>query len=220
MNSAALQQKGDSTVQVAKPTDKQQQKLSIKNDAQQYSFSSFPIQTKLTIGSSNDKYEREADAMANQIMSMPQTFSSQPLSKGNDEIQRKCTACNHEDEQIQRKPLMMKSEGGTSIATQALGAQSINTIGSGTPLPSGTQFQTSGESLENNTRMPDQLKSGLEQLSGHGPFGCTRSHELFQTRSSTMRWHMRKVKTSTWVRVKRSICPMKVGMWCNRCKGA
>ena len=34
MKSAALQQKGDSTGQVAKPTTKQQQKLSIKNDAQ------------------------------------------------------------------------------------------------------------------------------------------------------------------------------------------
>ena len=138
MNSAVLQQKGDSTVQVAKPTAKQQQKLSIKNDVQQYSFSSFPIQTKLTIGSPNDKYEREADSMANQIMRMPQSYSNQPLSNGAKDIQRKCTNCEKEDDKIQRKPLMMKSEGGAPVATQALGSQLNSSKGGGSPLPTGT----------------------------------------------------------------------------------
>ena len=96
------------------------------------------IQTKLTIGSSNDKYEREADSMSNQIMRMPQSFSKQPLNKGAKDIQRKCANCEKEEEHIQRKPLMMKSDGGTPVATQALGAQLNSTKGSGSPLPSGT----------------------------------------------------------------------------------
>ena len=86
--------------------------------------SPFTIQTKLTIGSFNDKYEREADTMANQIMSLPQTFSSQPLSKGNDEIQR--------------KPLMKKSESGTPVATSTLSSQLNSTKGIGNPLSSNT----------------------------------------------------------------------------------
>ena len=96
------------------------------------------IQAKLTIGASNDKYEHEADAMANYIMRMPQTYSSQPLSKGGNGIQRKCTKCKEKDENIRRKPLMMKSEGGAPVATQALGSQLNKTKGSGSPLPSGT----------------------------------------------------------------------------------
>ena len=96
------------------------------------------IQAKLTIGASNDKYEREADSMANQIMQMPQSFSNQPLNKGAKDIQRKCTNCENEEEHIQRKPLMMKSEGGTPVATQALGSQLNSTKGSGSPLPSDT----------------------------------------------------------------------------------
>ena len=54
MKSVALQQKQASTDQVNNAAVRQQQKLSIKNDAQHYSFSGFPIQTKLTIGSPND----------------------------------------------------------------------------------------------------------------------------------------------------------------------
>ncbi len=97
------------------------------------------IQTKLTIGSANDKYEREADAMADRIMRMPQAFSSQPLSNGAKGIQRACSACaNKEEENIRRKPLMMKSEGGTPVATPALSAQLGSSKGSGSPLPSTT----------------------------------------------------------------------------------
>jgi len=62
-------------------------------------ISSPVIQTKLTIGAANDKYEREADAMANRIMHMPQTFSSQPLSNGANGIQRKCSECEKEENQ-------------------------------------------------------------------------------------------------------------------------
>lgn len=93
----------------------------------------------LTIGQPNDKYEREADAMAYRVMHMPMKLAcSKPLSSGGLSIQAKCTACNHEEEKIQLKPLMMKSEGGTPVATQALAAQLNNTKGSGGPLPSGT----------------------------------------------------------------------------------
>ena len=40
------------------------------------------IQRKLAVGSENDPQEHEADAMADTVMRMPETF-----------IQRKCAAC-------------------------------------------------------------------------------------------------------------------------------
>src|SRR5690349_15170391 len=59
------------------------------------------IQTKLTIGSADDIYEKEADAMADQVMRMPMPgtvnfLHSSPL------VNRKCAECEQE-EQLQRK---------------------------------------------------------------------------------------------------------------------
>ena len=53
------------------------------------------IQTKLTIGQPGDKYEQEADAMADQVMRMPQSDA---------QINRKCEDC--EEESLQMKPIM------------------------------------------------------------------------------------------------------------------
>ena len=55
------------------------------------------VQTKIKIGSPNDKYEQEADAMADKVISMPA-----PKASG-EGIQRKCSAC--EQEEAQTKPL-------------------------------------------------------------------------------------------------------------------
>src|SRR5690554_1564495 len=52
------------------------------------------IQPKLTIGSPGDPYEREADAVADNVMRMPESGF----------IQRKCTHCE-EEKGLQRKPL-------------------------------------------------------------------------------------------------------------------
>ena len=109
-----------------------------KQTPQRLQANASPSSSSLKIGSAHDKYEREADAMADHIMRMPQSFSNQPLSKGANDIQRKCATCDHEEEKIQRKPLMMKSAGGTPVATPALGAQLNSTKVSGSPLPAGT----------------------------------------------------------------------------------
>ncbi|MDB4582357.1 DUF4157 domain-containing protein [Draconibacterium sp.] len=51
------------------------------------------IQTKLTIGQPNDKYEQEADRVADRVMSMPEPT----------QIQRTCSSC--QGEEVQTKPL-------------------------------------------------------------------------------------------------------------------
>ncbi|HEY9559462.1 MAG TPA: hypothetical protein VIR29_01600 [Anseongella sp.] len=47
------------------------------------------IQPKLTVNAPGDRYEQEADAMANRVMRMP---DSSP-----EEIQRKCAHCEEEE---------------------------------------------------------------------------------------------------------------------------
>ena len=60
------------------------------------------LQPKLKIGAPNDKYEQEADRMADLVTSAPTpTFASTSDEVGG--IQRKCAAC--EKEELQRKPL-------------------------------------------------------------------------------------------------------------------
>jgi len=55
------------------------------------------IQTKLTIGKSNDKYEAEADRVADKVVNN----TSKPA------LQKKCAACEGE-EKVQKKPIIQK----------------------------------------------------------------------------------------------------------------
>ena len=68
-------------------------------------ISVLPIQTKLTIGQPNDKYEQEADRVAEQVMRMPDPRSpSAAITRPaiSPVVQRLCTEC---DEKLQRQPL-------------------------------------------------------------------------------------------------------------------
>ncbi len=71
------------------------------------------IQPKLKVGPANDKYEQEADQVAERVMRMPDAGSvsgSNTLPKAHAPlqasapIQRKCQACAHDEDRIQRKP--------------------------------------------------------------------------------------------------------------------
>lgn len=110
------------------------------------------VQTKLTIGQPGDKYEQEADAMADQVMRMPQADAP---------IQRKCEDC--EEESLQMKPLadsitpiiqkqsieeeegalQMKSEGGGMTASSGLSSQLSQSKGGGSGLSASTNQQMS-----------------------------------------------------------------------------
>ena len=94
------------------------------------------IQPKLTIGQPNDKYEQEADAVADQVMRMP--ASEIPP------VQRKCDKCEEEEEELQMKPqersistIQQKSKGENK---QMQGLQS-----------SLQQSKGGGETLEDST---------------------------------------------------------------------
>ncbi|HLF64401.1 MAG TPA: DUF4157 domain-containing protein [Saprospiraceae bacterium] len=68
-------------------------------------FGGMFIQPKLTINIPGDKYEREADAMVDQVMRKTDAGSAQGqyfFVPANSAVQRKCAACEHEEE-LQRK---------------------------------------------------------------------------------------------------------------------
>lgn len=64
------------------------------------------IQTKLKIGKPGDKFEKEADAVANRVMNMKEN-NTLKMSTGFNAIQinMKCSECQEEEEEIQMQPL-------------------------------------------------------------------------------------------------------------------
>ncbi len=75
-----------------------------------------PIQAKLTVGQPGDKYEQEADQVADKVVQRLATDKPAPANEsGNNLVQRKCDACEKEEqeaqtvqkmpEQISRKPI-------------------------------------------------------------------------------------------------------------------
>lgn len=98
------------------------------------------IQPKLHINSPGDKYEQEADAMADKVMRMPASSNDFKPKTGiiGSSIQRKCAAC--EEEEKQRK-IMRKETGGLggSAVSNAFSSTLNATKGGGTSLPQSTR---------------------------------------------------------------------------------
>ncbi|PWJ57483.1 uncharacterized protein DUF4157 [Dyadobacter jejuensis] len=101
----------------------------------------FRIQPKLSIGSPDDPYEREADDVANRVMRMPSTpFSPSQSAYG---IQMKCAACAHQEEEVHRKvsettPFIQKSGlSGGMQASDSVSSEIAATRGAGSPLAEG-----------------------------------------------------------------------------------
>jgi len=95
------------------------------------------IQPKLKINAPNDKYEQEADRVAEQVMRMPtQTIQRKCEKCGNEKeiqwapqvlVQRKCAKCELEEEMIQTKSM----SNSANLASSFLVNQIQNTRGSG-----------------------------------------------------------------------------------------
>ncbi|MDX2228498.1 MAG: DUF4157 domain-containing protein [Leptolyngbyaceae cyanobacterium bins.349] len=97
-----------------------------------------PIQTKLTVGAPNDQYEQEADRVADQVLSMPDTAAQQPVQREgmeDDELQMKPIATiqreETEDDELQMKPASTEvMTAATPLETQLSGSK-----GGGSSLP-------------------------------------------------------------------------------------
>src|SRR5688572_413064 len=99
------------------------------NSTQTSSGSSF-IQPKLTINEPNDKLEKEADAVADDVVKKnnADTVQRKQLS----DIQRKCKECEEEEKMVQKKP-----EGNSADVSASSGGIE-STSGKGNLLPTKT----------------------------------------------------------------------------------
>lgn len=88
------------------------------------------IQAKLTVGGSGDRYEQEADRVAEQVMSCQQPATgSQPQA-----VQRQ-----EEEEEIQTKPFVQRRSDGSFNATPEMESRLAAGQGNGQPLPGGVR---------------------------------------------------------------------------------
>lgn len=102
-------------------------------------FAEHTIYPKLTVNQPNDRFEQEADAMADQVVMRMEEEEEQiltkPLAEG---IQRECADCEGEGA-AQRMPLMRKTENGGMEASPELADNIRSSKGGGSTLPSATQ---------------------------------------------------------------------------------
>jgi hypothetical protein len=91
------------------------------------------LQAKLKIGAPNDKYEQEADRVADQVMRMPTPAQPSPIysspTSNISNIQRKCAGCASEDELIQKK-----TSGTIPDVTPSINSNIQSLQGKGQPL--------------------------------------------------------------------------------------
>jgi hypothetical protein len=70
---------------------------------------------------------------------------------------------------------------------------------------------------ENNTGLPDQLKSGIESLSGLS-MDDVKVHRNSDKPAQLQAHAYAKEQRFTWLTDKKSTCHTKPGMWCNKSK--
>ena len=91
--------------------DKQQNTWSQSNPTSPFLGHSFgrmsilPIQAKLTVGQPGDKYEQEADRVADQVMRMPEPKIQRVCPQCEEELQRQPKEEHEEEETLQTKPM-------------------------------------------------------------------------------------------------------------------
>ena len=137
------------------------------------------IQPKLTIGQPNDRYEKEADAVADQVVRMISSNQSA-------DVQAKCQQCNEED-QIQRKESLGSSissvtnlSGGQSMVDPGFAQQLNQQKGGGHPLPSNIQSEMEGAFGVNFDGVRIHQDSQADQLNQQiGAKAFTNGQDIF-----------------------------------------
>ncbi len=102
-------------------------------------FRSPVVQARLTVNQPGDRYEREADAVADRVVSMraaaPLPASGSLIAPS---LQRKCSACEESDKH--NKPLLRKAQAGAgTTVSPGLVSQLAASQAGGTPLAGSTR---------------------------------------------------------------------------------
>lgn len=154
-------------------------------------FSASAVFPKLTINPPNDKYEQEADAMAERVMTMPETkapANASPPSNPEEteeekpedreeqvpEIQKMPVNNSDEEDEENNNPVMRKESGVGMTAPPALNGQLQATKGRGAPLsPSTRRF------------MSNAFGTGFGQVRVHTGAQADQMSERIQARAFT-----------------------------------
>ncbi len=134
------------------------------------------VQAKLRVGTPNDRFEQEADRVAERVMRMPDTASApaHPAGYAGDAVQRKCAACasGHglctecaEEERLQTKPVV-----GASNNALERGADRVANSANATPstVVGGMPLSLPGFS-EGSIKQTNSALAGVERtLAGAG----------------------------------------------------
>ena len=91
------------------------------------------FQAKLTIGPSDDVYEKEADAVADQVVRMKEDEGSMPGTTSPVSIQRKCSTCEDEEKN------MIQPKSKSSANMEAPSEINVALNSDGKPMDSGTK---------------------------------------------------------------------------------
>ncbi len=134
------------------------------------------IQTKLTIGEPGDRFEQEADHVADRVMRMPdRSTDERELSFSSATVQRKGAASDHEDKTLQRKeggePLQMKPL--SHAITPMVGAYSEPGAETASGLETGEARAI--EERRGGMPLPESVRNYMEPRFG-ADFGAVRLH--------------------------------------------
>src|SRR5580698_2290579 len=118
------------------------------------------VQRKLTVGAPNDVYEKEADHMADRVVSGVQR---KPIFESKNDpaegLQRKCAACEKE-EKVQKKA----AGAARSSATPSVESGISRSKGSGSSLPSSTRNQMESSFGADFSDVKIHQDSGAKQM--------------------------------------------------------
>ncbi len=162
-----LLNKADSGMAYSPQSPLTQLQRNLDNQAMQRMFNTGVIQAKLTISQPNDKYEQEADRVAGQIMRMPEdTVVSSQLSGVSSEdeyIQRMCSECKEEEEEIQTKPLMQR----LPVEEEELQPKRIQKKGGNEPVEASSDTESNiNQSRGSGRHLPSDTRSFMESRFG------------------------------------------------------
>ena len=138
-------------------------------------FSPVTIQPKLKVGAPDDLYERQAERVAEAVVSSPAPNIQQQSEENSGEIlQRKCTECEKDE------GLQMKSSAGESVGAAPQGiSQRIQNAAGGTQLPDSV-----------NSEMSQKMGADFSDVNIHTGPEASRLNQSLGARAFTHRNHI------------------------------
>jgi hypothetical protein len=143
---------------------------------EQQSSSSFftpLVQPKLNVNSPGDKYEQEADAMADKVTSMPEMAGAMSAShNAATAVQRKCAKC--EEEEKKQNVMRKATNDGGFQAPQHFESKLADTKGGGSPM-----------AAETRSFMEDAFQTDLSHVRIHNNAAATAMSSTIQAKAFT-----------------------------------